>query len=233
MFEHRALEPELMDRGGFGHSEVLETFQFIEPVNRWLGGSGPLLAFFTRESRNWTKRRIYRLLDVGCGAGDIPRALIDWARQRGYSLRIEAIDSNPITADLARRKCRRYPEISVTCADMFSYDGPKVDYVSSSMLLHHFCDQHIPAVLQRLLDLCQGKVIVNDLVRARTAYWGTWLFTLIGSAVVRHDARLSVRKGFTLIELERLLKHHAFQNFRLERHFFYRFLLILNKGDSS
>ena len=70
--------------------------------------------------------------------------------------------------------------------------------------------------------------MINDLVRAPLHYALAWALTLFASPVFRHDARLSIRKGFILNELERLLREGGVGNFHLERHFFYRFLLIVN-----
>ena len=233
MFEQRAAGPELMDGPHFGLQDVVDTFRFIEPVNRWLGGKGTILSFFQRESRAWDRAQSYRLLDVGCGSGDIPLALALWGRRNDYRLQIEAIDRHPLTVELARRRCQGYPEIVLACRDIFEPDGQKYDYVLASMFLHHFPDESIPGVLRSLLAVCSRKVVINDLLRDPLAYSGTWLFTLLTSAVSRHDARLSVKKGFTLREMDRLLRDNAFHGFRLESHFFYRFLLIVDKEASS
>jgi hypothetical protein len=222
-----------MDLPTFDLQQVVDTFRFIEMVNRWFGGNAALLSFFRRESQTWECGRTYRMLDVGCGVGDSAAALARWGRNHGHRLQIEAIDNNPLTVDLAGRNCRPYHEIALACRDVFHLDGPQYDYVLTSMFLHHFPDVRVPAVLEQLLSLCRLKLVVNDLIRAPLAYCGTWLFTLLTSAVFRHDARLSVRKGFLLPELQRLLCSHGFGGFRLERHFFYRFLLIIDKEASS
>jgi hypothetical protein len=47
--------------------------------------------------------------------------------------------------------------------------------------------------------------------------------------VFRHDARLSVRRGFKHEELVGLLRDGGMEDYSLERHFFYRFLLIVKK----
>ena len=86
MLEQRAAELEWMDEPDFGHREVVGTFRFLKPVNRWFGGVRPLLSFFRRESRAWIHHKTYRFLDVGCGAGDVPIALVRWSRRRGYRL---------------------------------------------------------------------------------------------------------------------------------------------------
>jgi len=231
VFRQRALEAELMDKATFGPQEVNDTFRFIEPVNRWLGGSRAILSFFERESQSWSTSQSYEILDVGCGSGDIPVTLARWGQRRGFRLHIQAIDNHPDTLELARHRGRNYPEITFDRQDLYDLAGDQADYVLLSMLLHHLPDDAIPAVLQRMLTVCRRKVAVNDLLRAPLAYCGTWLFSLFASAVFRHDARLSVRKGFTLDELKKLLADHGFRSFHVERHFFYRFLLTLDKKE--
>ena len=230
MLERRALGQELLDGPEFGLQEVVGTFRFLVPVNRWLGGIKPGLSFFQRESRDWDRHTTYHILDAGCGVGDVPLALARWARRQGYHIQVHAMDRHPIIVQLARQKCRGYPEISLSCQDVFRLKGQQqYDYVHASQFVHHFPNEDVPSVLRHLLSLCRHKLVVNDLVRAPVAYLSTWLFTLVTSRVFRHDARLSVRRGFTIDELTTLLTNGGFHGFQLERRFFYRFLLVLNK----
>ena len=222
-----------MDCPDFSAEEVRDTFRFIEPVNRWFGGHRPLTAFFERESRAWDPTHTIHILDAGCGSGDVPAALVRWARRTGRSIRVHAIDNNADTVRLARRQCSAYPEITVSQADVFDLRGAPADYVTASMFVHHFPNETVPALFEHLLAHCRRKVIINDLLRSPLAYLATWLFSLPASRVFRHDARLSVRRGFSVEELHRLLLASGYAHYRLETHFFYRFLLILSKEATS
>jgi 2-polyprenyl-3-methyl-5-hydroxy-6-metoxy-1,4-benzoquinol methylase len=230
MLEQRAAELEWMDSPDFGRPEVVGTFRFLEPVNRWFGGVRPLLSFFRRESQSWDRHEMVRILDVGCGAGDVPMALARWSRRRGYRFQIDAIDRHEITVELAQRRCQGYPEIAVFHQDVFHLSERKYDYVHASQFLHHFPDGEVVPVLNHLQRLSRSKLVINDLVRALLHYASAWALTLFASPVFRHDARLSIKRGFILNELEWLLKDGGVGNFRLERHFFYRFLLIVNNS---
>lgn len=228
MLEQRASELEWMDSPDFGLQETADAFRFLILVNRWFGGIQPLLSFFRRESRGWDRRRTYRILDVGCGAGDVAVALVRWSRRNGYHLQVDAIDKHALTVDLARRRCRSYPEISVGHQDVFYPKGRKHDYVHASQFLHHFPNGEIVSVVNHLVGLARRKLVINDLVRAPLHYLSAWAFTLLASPVSRHDARLSVRKGFRLDELGGLLAGGGCGDFYIERHFFFRFLLIFD-----
>ena len=170
---------------------------------------------------------------MGCGAGDVPAALVRWSRRRGYRVLVDAIDKHADIVALARRRCQNFPEISVPRKDVFHLDGHPYDYVHASRLIHHFPSKEVPSVLVFLLGLSERKLVVSDLVRAPLHYLSAWVFTLVSSPVFRHDARLSIRRGFTLDELNELLDRGQFVNFTLERHFFYRFLLIMSNLSNS
>jgi 2-polyprenyl-3-methyl-5-hydroxy-6-metoxy-1,4-benzoquinol methylase len=230
MLERRALGPELMDGPEFGFDETVDTFRFLVPVNRWFGGIRPVESFFERESRDWDQHTTYGVLDAGGGVGDVAVALVHWARRNGYRVRVDLVDRHPSVAELARERCQHYPEIKVMCEDVLELEGWEYDYVHASQFLHHFPDEEVVPVLRQLLGICRRKVVVNDLLRAPLAYLGTWFLTLWTSPVFRHDARMSVRRGFRVRELEGLLKDGGLFDFSLEEHFFYRVLLIVNEG---
>ncbi|NLE75964.1 MAG: methyltransferase domain-containing protein [Chloroflexi bacterium] len=231
MLRERPSQPERMDQPDFGLRETEASFRFIEPVNRWLGGVQPMLGFFRREGRAWLPGQTVRILDVGCGCGDVALALARWGQRAGHRLQIEAVDRNPNAVALAQRKAGHAANLTFACRDALALEGAPHDYVLAAMFVHHFPDAEVPALLHRLLSLARRKVVVNDLQRTAPNYLGTWLATAFSQPVVQHDARLSVCKGFTLGELRRLLEAQGLSVYRLERHFFCRFLLILNRED--
>jgi 2-polyprenyl-3-methyl-5-hydroxy-6-metoxy-1,4-benzoquinol methylase len=229
MLKKRASEPEILDSPDLSPQQVADTFHFLLPVNRWLGGIQPELQFLKRESKKWDPAKTYRLLDAGCGVGDVPLALVRWSRRQGYRLQVDAVDMHHLIIERAREKCQGYPEISFFCQDVFQFAGQGYDYVHAAQFLHHFSDQRVPSVLNYLLLKCQGKLVINDLLRVPLFYLATWLATVLASPTSRHDARLSVRKGFRMGELKELLEANGFRDFELNWHFFYRFLLVIER----
>ena len=230
MLEQRASGPELLDGPDFGPEEIADTFRFLVPVNYLFGGIRPTLSFFRRESRTWNREQTYCIVDAGCGVGDVARALVRWARRNGYRLKVEGMDRHPLIVELGRQQCQGYPEITLSCQDVLELEGPICDYVHASQFLHHFSDEQVVPVLRQLVALSRHKVVVNDLVRAPLHYLGTWFLTLWTSPVSRHDARMSVSRGFRVEELRALLRAGGLDDYALEQHFLYRFLLILDKA---
>jgi 2-polyprenyl-3-methyl-5-hydroxy-6-metoxy-1,4-benzoquinol methylase len=233
LLQQRATGSEFMDGSDFGKRQVRDTFSLLVPVNRRFGGIRPQLLFFQRESKGWDRERTYHILDVGCGAGDMAVALVRWARRAEYNVQVDGVDRHPLIVDLARERCRDYPEIQITQGNVLELDGCEHDYVHASQFVHHFPNDQVVPLLRHLLAMSRCKLIICDLMRLPLAYLSTWLFTLWTTPVFRHDARLSVRRGFKTGELEALLKAGGLSHYSVEKHFFYRFLLVMNARTGS
>lgn len=226
--ESRATEEEIIETGKLSRKDVVESFRFIERANRWLGGTEAILSFFRRECAAWERGRLYRLLDVGCGACDIPLALARFCRARGYKIQVEGLDAHPLIIELARQKCRAFPEINPIQADIFEYQGSRAyDYILLSNFIHHFSEEQIISLLKKLRPLSRRKILINDLWRTREAYFWAWLVTIFAPPVIKHDARLSIRRGFRPEEIENLMKEAGISFYSLEDKFGYRFLLVI------
>ena len=74
------------------------------------------------------------------------------------------------------------------------------------MCFHHFSDAQILTLLQRLRGFVLNSLLVNDLRRSRLAYLAARLLLVGTPPGVRHDALLSIRRGFQISELSALLR---------------------------
>ena len=104
-------EPELMDRPQPVSSELETDLLNLVSLNR-LFGSHRLLRLFLAQWLN--PGRCYRVLDLATGAGDLPRAMVEWARARDITLRIDAVDANPSTVEIARKHSADFSEIALS-----------------------------------------------------------------------------------------------------------------------
>jgi ubiquinone/menaquinone biosynthesis C-methylase UbiE len=148
------------------------------------------------------------VLDVGTGGGDVPRALVRWARRAGRPIRVFALDRDPATARVARELARGYPEIAVLQGDAVDLPvrGESVDVITSSLTLHHLDERSAVRHLAEMDRAARGGLVVNDLARSRTAYALVWLVTrvLAANRMSRHDGPVSVRRAYAGEELRAL-----------------------------
>src|SRR3954468_5234027 len=101
-------QPELMDVPQPVTPELERDLANLTSLNRYFGSHSLIRRFIEA----WLEPGgTYRILDLCTGAGDIPRLIVDWARQRGVSVSIVAVDAAESTLAIARAKGEGYPEI--------------------------------------------------------------------------------------------------------------------------
>jgi len=189
------------------------SLESLRVLNKYFGAYSLVRHFM----RRWLEPgRTYRLLDLATGSGDIPRMIVDWARKHGVAVRIDAVDLQPATLEIARRASAGYPEIQFIRADARNYcEALTYDVVCCSLALHHFSELDAVKVLRRACELSHDKVLVADLERT----WLTWLCVQAATrvaardAMTRHDARLSVKRAFSYQELEDMAHEAGWRTF--------------------
>jgi len=206
-------KPELLDKKQPVSRELEASLESLRVLNKYFGAYSLVRHFM----RRWLEPgRTYRLLDLATGSGDIPRMIVNWARRHGVNIRIDAVDLQPSTLEIARRASAGYPEIEFIRADARNYcEAMTYDIVCCSLALHHFSEMDAMKVLRRACELSHDKVLVADLERT----WLTWACVetvttfAIHDAMTRHDARLSVRRAFSFNELGDLAQEAGWRNF--------------------
>ena len=205
----RSLEKEMMDLP-VGSASLLEgNLSDLRVFNRALGARRGVL---NRLAALVEKNRLGRfsLLDVGTGSGDIPIAIVRWARRKGIAARIVALEPHPVTAAVARRETKDFPEISILRGDGFKppFRSGAFDFVLASQVLHHFSEEEIAVLLRVWAGSARRALLVSDLVRHPLAYCAVRLLTGIftRNVMTRTDAPLSVSRAFTLSEWQKLFR---------------------------
>ncbi|HXD49436.1 MAG TPA: methyltransferase domain-containing protein [Gemmatimonadaceae bacterium] len=185
--------------------------------NRWLGGLRAASAALRDALRDAMRsvldetagaRRALTLLDVGTGLADIPQSARAVARALGIELFTVGVDEASSLLVAARSAID-----AGVCADALALpfaDGA-VDVVICSQLLHHFVDADAARLVNELNRVARRAVVVSDLRRSWVAAAGFWLvsFPLRFHPVTRHDGTVSVMRGFTASELQRIVRAGA------------------------
>jgi len=197
-------EPELMDRPQPVTPELEGDLENLRRLNRYFGSYGLVRTFL----RCWfVPGGTYRVLDLATGSGDIPRMMIDWARKNSITLKIDAVDFQASTLEIARNLSGDYPEISYLRGDIRTFeDQLTYDLVHCSLALHHFSELDATKILLRMKALSHDKVLVADLERSLFTRWSVWLLTstIFRAPMTVHDARVSALRAFSFQEMEAL-----------------------------
>ena len=221
----RSFDPavlEMMDRPQPVSPELERDLQRIRQLNCWFGSYRLLLKF----TRRWIKPGArMRIVDLATGSGDIPRLLVDFARNAGAHIKIDAVDRQAATLEIARRLSSEYPEISYYEANILEWDCAQgYDVALCSLVLHHFSNEDAVGVLRRCRELSKRFVLVSDLRRGFLLRSGVYMLTAVmfREPMTRFDARLSAQRAFSFAEMRELATRAGWENFGHQKFLFAR-----------
>lgn len=195
----RADLAELLDGGSLTSAEVEANLLDLERLNRLPGGAATSVAAIGQLVAGLAAAEI---LDVGVGAGDFPTG---FARQGWH---VTGIDVNREVLAVAQRRIR--PEgVTLVEADAraLPFADGAFDVAHCSLLVHHLDPRDAVQVLREMRRVARLGVVVNDLRRGvlPLAVTAVSMAALARSPVTRADGLASVRRAYTLVELDQLL----------------------------
>ena len=187
--------PEWMDEP-CSYEDFRACLRDLERVNRWSLGYRPTLAWLDRLVDFARTGEALRIVDVGCGGGDLLRRVAEWARRRGVEVRLVGVDLNPYAARAAR-EFGGDEGIEWVSGNAFSYAGD-VDVVVSSLFTHHLEEDEVVRFLRWMEATARRGWFVNDLCREAAPYYA---FGVLAKAAgwhrfVQHDGPVSFRRAF-------------------------------------
>lgn len=207
MSDTRSTAREFLDQDDCDPALAAASYRFMELVNAHFGGIRTVRRFLATAAARQPDRPL-RILDIGSGSCDIPLAVSRWARARGLRLAFTCLEPADHAATIARANLARAgdPAVRLVQEDVFLHQPAEpYDCAVASMCFHHFSDAQILALLERLRGFVRDRLLINDLRRSRLASLAARLLLVGSPAGVRHDALLSIRRGFRVSELNALL----------------------------
>jgi 2-polyprenyl-3-methyl-5-hydroxy-6-metoxy-1,4-benzoquinol methylase len=194
---------ELMDDPAADPAALRRTYAQFRLVNR-------LVARWRRIYRRdirplLSTERETTLLDVGCGGGDVARALAGWAQRDGLRLRVTGVDPDPRAYAYAVGSADGRPAVELrrgTSTDLVA-EGRRFDIVVSNHLLHHLSEAELTRVLADSEVLARRLALHNDLARSPIAYAVYSPVSRLAGAgsFLRTDGLRSIRRSYRPAEL--------------------------------
>lgn len=203
---------ELLDDPAAEPAAVRESLRNIARGNRWFGGwravrigLGQVVA-----GAKFDPSRPLSLLDIGTGAGDLPRRALSWAARRGIRLQPIGLERHPAAARLASES-----GLVTVIGDggVLPFRDRSIDVVMASQLVHHFAPASIVRLLRECNRVARLGVVVADLRRSEPAAFA-WRFTgplLRFDHFTVNDGITSLRRGFSVESLQELVEAAGFR----------------------
>ena len=228
MWLSRAAElTELMDAPDADTDALFRTYHRFAMLNRWVARWDSTYLEHIRPL--FKPGQAIRILDVGCGAGDVALHLRSRMAADGFDPHVTLIDpsehvetffkTNPLPEGVRYLK---------TDSAALRRTGATFDLVISNHLLHHLTETQVEEVMEDCLHLSTRRVLFSDLDRNVIA-WAffavfSWPFSL--GTFIHTDGLRSIRRSYLRQELIDLLPG----GWSVQRQFPFR-LLVMRDAD--
>lgn len=204
---YRSNKTEIMDDFSMKGDLLRDTLDKLGNINKWLGGNRVTLNGVLQLLQHQPKDKIYTIIDLGCGHGDILRLVADFGRKNDYQFKLIGIDANQDAIAYASELSVDYPEITFENYDIFSKEFQNLDYdiALATLFLHHFKTEKLEVLLKQLSGKAKLGLVINDLQRSEMAYGLFKLLSMvISNQMIVEDGLTSILRAFKRKDLENL-----------------------------
>ncbi len=224
-FTTRSQQSELLDRHDIPFVDIIRNMQELEFINTYLGGHHITIAGI----KEFADDNELIVCEIGCGGGDNLAVVYKWCVKNKIKVRLIGIDINYNCIEYAKIRNGKLlcQWIVSDYATVIFKEKPHV--IFSSLFCHHFTDDQLMSMLNWMRNNSTNGFFVNDLHRHALAYYSIRMLTACfsGSYLVRHDAPLSVLRGFKRSEIIFLLKKSGINSASLKWRWAFRWLLVV------
>jgi SAM-dependent methyltransferase len=199
-FRQRSHEQEWLDRDDIDPAELKVVLHDLARFNTAFFGHSPILRWLGRILGEKISGAAPTIVDIGCGYGDLLRAIRRWANKRNLKPILLGVDLNPETIRIARDVTDQADQIDFAVMDVFDLPpGRTFDIIVSSLVAHHLGDEKLRDFLVLLERASNQGWLIYDLQRHRL------LYEVIGAAsrlarlhpMVTKDGQISVMRSLT------------------------------------
>ena len=222
---NRSYEKELMDGDNIPFAVMAQTLRELDIINTRLGGHAITIKGVQEIAGN---RESISVCEIGCGGGDNLRAIYKYCRKAGIPVRFTGIDMNSECIRFAGQHNSELP-CQWICSDyaLVNFDNEKPDIIFSSLFCHHLTDEQLDHMLRWSERNSNLGFFINDLHRHWLAFYLIRYITRIfsKSALVKHDASLSVARSFRRKDWQQLFKKAGIGEYQVTWKWAFRWLV--------
>ncbi|MGL5111296.1 MAG: methyltransferase domain-containing protein [Flavobacterium sp.] len=230
---YRTTSEEIMDDFSLAGEELREALDKIGKINQFLGGNSITLAGIKSLLKNQDTSKTLRIIDIGCGNGDMLRTIAQYGLKKKLNFDLIGIDANAFTISHASDLSKNFKNIRYSCENIFDpkFSQYHCDVFLCTLTLHHFEDADVNKVLKLLYEKARFGMVINDLQRSGIAYRLFQLLCIVFrlNNMSRQDGLTSILRGFKEEELLQFSKKINPKSFSIKWKWAFRYQWIISK----
>ncbi|MEM6802716.1 MAG: methyltransferase domain-containing protein [Bacteroidota bacterium] len=229
--KHRSKEKEKLDELNLSGKELEESLRQLAFINKSLGNTRSLAKAVFEEIKQ-AKLSEVKIIDLGCGGGDILRALEKRLKKMGIGYSLLGIDGNENSLSFAASQLEAKSKISFQTADILAegFQLPPSDILISSHFMYHFEEEDLIHFIQKHNSSVSTSIIFSELMRNKWAFLLFRTFSrLLGfRQMVKQDGLTAIKRAYTIQELQNLFARFDISAYQIRPKFLFRMIIRIN-----
>jgi 2-polyprenyl-3-methyl-5-hydroxy-6-metoxy-1,4-benzoquinol methylase len=226
----KSYELELLDQETIPFEDILLNMQELNTINTILGGHAITIKGFKQLLAD---RKKITVCEIGCGGGDNLLAILRYCQKKQIEVQLIGIDLKVACIQVAQQNPDLQKHARFIASDYAMVElNHKPDIIFSSLFCHHFNEDQLIKQLKWMRDHATIGFFINDLHRHWLAFYSIKLLTSLFSKsyLVKHDAPLSVLRGFLLSEWKQLLNKAGIISAQISWQWAFRYLIVYHQS---
>lgn len=225
----RSVETEKLDDLSLHGEHLHMALRSLAWINRWFGSQRSVIRAIHTVCKK--EKKPLRIIDLGCGGGDLIYAVAKSLQQHKIDFSITGIDGNANSLAYAQKQCAAFPQISFMQADILSdeFSIQPCDILMSSHFMYHFSEEKLVGFLRNNLPAINIAVIFSELKRNGLAMrlFKFSHFLLPISKLAKEDGLLAIKRSYNKKEWGSILQQAGIGTYRLQNVPLFRILLTI------
>jgi SAM-dependent methyltransferase len=212
--------------------ELYLNLKELNTINTYLGGHQITIAGVKALLINAETKMQITIVEIGCGGGDNLVAIAKYCTKQNINVQLIGIDLKRDCIAYAQENCKQYPNISFQWDDYRDAQIPSKNcIIFNSLFCHHFTNDQLIEMANWMKTKSSIGFFINDLHRHFLAYYSIkWITKFFSTSyLVKHDACLSVARGFTKQEWMSIFKSTNL-NATIQWKWAFRHLIVFKHG---
>ena len=224
----RVVTPELLDEDLGTPQEIQSTLLDLRGLNQNFGGFSSMSAMLRTVAQEFRRANL-SFLDVAGGTGDLAEHVTKALYGQDISIRPAVLDR---AISHMRGNGKRITRIAGDALSL-PFGPSSFDVVGCNLFCHHLEPEDVISFFNEALRVSRLAVVVSDLRRNLFHWFAAYAgYPTYRSRLTRNDAPASVRRAYTIEEIQSLAARTCAARSEVKPYYFQRLGVILWKAQS-